>query len=112
MLEIDELVAVDSRVQLGKLLQRLRDGLQDERQEALRVDAGEVAFLDPGDGRNLAVRAREVLEHLPLHAADRLSALRGPLLRGGRLRNGANVGLGDAALGPAACDLLEVDAEL
>ena len=72
--EIDELVALDARVQLRELAQRLRDGLQDERQQPLEVDAGEVAFLDPGDGRDLAVRARQVLEHLPLDAADRLAA--------------------------------------
>ena len=30
--------------------------------------------LDPRDGRNLAVRSRKMLEHLPPDAADRLSA--------------------------------------
>ena len=37
--EVDELVAVDARVQLRELLQRRRDRLQHERQEPLRVDA-------------------------------------------------------------------------
>ena len=38
--------------------------LEDERHEPLQVDVGEVALLDPGHGRDLAVRARQVLEHL------------------------------------------------
>ena len=101
-LEIDELVVLDARVQLRELAQRLRDRLQHERQEQLHVDAREVALLDPGDRRDLAVRAREVLEHLPLDPADRLAPA---VLR-------PDVRLGDPPVRPGALDRRQVDAEL
>ena len=68
--EQHELAVVDARVELGELLQRLGDGLDDERHEPLEVDAGEVALLDPRHGGDL-VRARQVLEHLALHTPER-----------------------------------------
>ena len=83
----------------------------DERQQPLQVDVGEVALLDPGDRRDLAVRARQVLEHLPLDAADRLA----PAFArcgAGAARAAADVVLGDPALRPGARDRREVDAEL
>jgi hypothetical protein len=71
--EVDEVVAVDPRVQLGELRECAGHGLQGQRQELLDVDVREVALLDPRDRRDLAVRPGEVLEHLPLDAADRLA---------------------------------------
>ena len=50
-LEVDDLVAVDPRVQLGELLQRLGAGLEHGRHEELEVDPAEVGFLDPRHGR-------------------------------------------------------------
>ena len=68
--EQHELPVLDARVQLRELAKRLGDGVEHERDEALQVDVREVALLDPGHGRDLAVRARQVLEHLPLDAAQ------------------------------------------
>ena len=71
--EVDDLVALEARVQLGELLQRQRRRTQHERQQLLQVDAGEVALLDVGDGGDLAVRARQVLDDLPADAAHLLA---------------------------------------
>src|SRR4029453_2470487 len=59
--EVDDLVTVEASVQLRKLLQRGRGGLQDGWDEQLEIHAPEIALLDPGDGRDLAVRASHVL---------------------------------------------------
>ena len=68
--EQHELAVLDARVELRELLERFDNGLDDERDEPLEVDAGEVALLDPGHGGDL-VRAGQVLEHLALHTAER-----------------------------------------
>ena len=98
--EQHELAVLDARVELRELLQRLDDGLEDERDEALEVDAGEVALLDPRHGRDL-VRARQVLEHLALDAAQ-LNAL--AFGRGRAAGCGAHVLLGDPPLRTGARD--------
>src|SRR5207244_1240425 len=72
-------------------------------------DAGEVALLDPRDRWDLAVRARQVLEHLALHDADRLAPLAGRRLAG---TAAAHVQLGDPSLRPGALNLVQVHAEL
>ena len=72
--QVDDLVAVEPRVQLGELPQRGRGRLERERQQQLDVDVGEVRFLDEGDGGDLPVRARQVLDDLPPHAAHGLAA--------------------------------------
>ena len=46
---------------------------ENARQQLLQIDAREVAFLDERDGGHLAVRARQVLDDLPPHAAHLLS---------------------------------------
>ena len=71
--EVDDLVAFEARVQLGELLQRRRCRLQHRRQEQLQVDIREVALLDVGDGRHLAVRAREMVDDLAPDAAHLLA---------------------------------------
>ena len=107
--EVDDLVALETRVQLGELLQRLRGRPQHERQQLLQVDVGEVAFLDVGDGGDLAVRARQVLDDLPADAAHRLA----PALGGHRAAcGGANVLLGDPPTRPGRRHRCELDAEL
>ena len=103
--EIDDRAVLDAGVQLRELLQRLGDRLERERDDPLQVDAGEVAFLDPGDGRNL-VRAGEVLEHLALDPANRLAAL------GLTGSDPADVLFGDAPLRAGAAERRKVDAEL
>src|SRR5260221_201852 len=72
--EVDDLVALEPGVQLGVLLERLGDRFQHGRDEQLEVDVREVALLDPGDRRNLAVRAGHVLCDQPADAAERLPA--------------------------------------
>ena len=104
--EVDDLVALESRVQLGEVAQRQRRRVQDGRQEQLEVDGAEVALLDVGDGRHLAMCARQVLDDLP---ADATHLLAPSLARGG---GGAHVLLGDPAARPARRDGGEVDAEL
>ena len=69
--EQHELPVLDARVQLRELTKRLGDRVEHQRDEALQFDVREVALLDPGHGRDLVVRAREVLEHLPAHPAQR-----------------------------------------
>src|SRR5437764_602582 len=54
--EIEEVVALDPRIQLGKLAERAGHGPQGQGEESLHVDVGEVALLDPGDRRDLSVR--------------------------------------------------------
>ena len=111
--KVDDLVPLEPRVQLGKLLQRARCGAEDERDQQFRVDVREVALLDPRDGRDLAVRARQVLGDASAHAADRLAAAFG----WGRARrcsagHAADVLLGDPALRTGAGQRVEIDAEL
>ena len=77
--EQHELVVLDARVQLRELVQRLGDRLEHERDEPLQVDVREVALLDPRHGRDLAVRARQVLEHQPPDAAQRHARPFGPV---------------------------------
>ena len=71
--EVDDLVAFEARVQLGKLAQRLRGRAEDEGQQQRKVDAAEVALLDVGHGGDLPVRARQVLGDLAPDAAQRLA---------------------------------------
>ena len=89
--EQHDLVVVDPRVQLRELCERTRRGPQRGRDEEIEVDAGEVAFLDERHGRDLAVRALDLLDDRAPDAAHRHPP---PLERSGR---GANVGLGHAA---------------
>ena len=112
--EVDDLVALEPRVQLRELLQRLRAGLEHRRDEQLEVDVREVALLDPGHGRHLAVRARHVLGDQAAHAAQRLP----PSLRTGpgacppdvaAPRTSSSV---TRPCGPVPCERVEVDAEL
>ena len=79
-LEVDDLVALEARVQLRVLLERGRDRLERERHELLQVDVGEVALLDERDRRHLAVRPRQVLGDLPPHPAQRLAPPLGGLV--------------------------------
>ncbi len=68
--EQHELPVLDARIQLRELAQRFDDRAENERDEALQVDVREVALLDPGHGGDLAMRARQVLEHLPADAVE------------------------------------------
>ncbi len=110
--EQHELCVLDPRVQLRELAERLGDGVEDERDEALQVDVREVALLHPGHGRDLAVRAREVLEHLATDAAQLDALALGRRRRLAAACRGADVLLGDASLRAAAGHAGEVDAEL
>ena len=86
-IEIDDLVAFESRVELGELLWGECRRLQRERHELREVDVREVAFLDEGDGRNLSVGSRQMLDDLPTHAAERdPAALRRPAAERPRAR--------------------------
>ena len=89
--EQHDLVVVDPRVELGELCERAGRCPQRRRDEEVEVDAGEVALLDERHGRDLAVRALDLLDDRAPDAAHRHPA---PFERGSR---GANVGLGDAA---------------
>ena len=85
-------------------------GVDRQRYEKPEVDAGEVALLDEGDGRDLPVRARHLLDDRAADAPDRDAAavLRG---RGSRCR-GANVVLHDPSAGTAPAETDQLDAEL
>ena len=95
-LEVDDLVALEARVELREDLEALRHDVERERQEALRVEAGEIALLDERDGRDLTVRSGEVLDDLAANASYWLpSAL-------GRPRGRAHVVLRDAPSRPGS----------
>ena len=96
----------------GNSCERRGDGLQRQRQQPLQVDVGEVALLDPGDRRDLAVRARQVLEH---RAASRRGSARAGLRLGGAAAAGAVPRTSSSVIrpcGPVPVDRREVDAEL
>jgi hypothetical protein len=78
--EVHDLLAVEPRVQLGKVVQRLAARLQHGRHEQLEFDAGEIALLHPRDRRHLAMRPCHVLRDQAAHAPDRLA----PFSRTGR----------------------------
>ena len=104
--EEDDLVALEARVQLRELLQGLGDGLEHGRHEHVEVDPREVAFLDPGHGRDFAVGSRHVLgDHTP-HTPQGLAP---SLSRPGRA---ADVFLGDASLRAGARERVQLNAEL
>ena len=112
--EQHELAVLDARVQLRELAERLGDRLEDERDEPLQVDVREVALLDPGHGRDLAVRARQVLEHLPadpaqLDALPSVAVLHRTCRRRRRARTSSSV---IRPCGPVPVTVREVDAEL
>ena len=109
--EIDDRVAGEPGVQLRECLELVRACLDDRCNELLHVDRLEVALLDPGDGRDLPVRAGHVLGDDPTHAAQRLAAtfLGRLTARPGRL---AHVLLRDAPLRAGAGKAVDVDAEL
>src|SRR5205823_2057846 len=79
-----------------------------------RVDAGEVALLDPGDRGDLPVRTGEVLGDPAADPAERLAAAfgQGPGRRAGRAAGLADVVLGDPPLRAGAGQPLEVYAEV
>ncbi len=110
--EVDDLVALEARVQLRELLQGERGRAQHEREELFQVDVREVAFLDVGDGRHLAVRPRQVLDDLAPHAPHRLAPALGRRPGTARPGNSAHVVGADPSAGPARGDRREVDAEL
>ena len=89
--EIDDRVAVESRVQLRELGERVGACLHDGREQTVERNALEVALLDPRHRRHLAMRARHVLGDHPADASQRLAT---PLGRGAR-GGGAHVVLGD-----------------
>ncbi len=60
-IEKDDVVILDPSVQLGKLHEACRDGMQSARDEQLEVDAREVALLDERDRRDLPVGALDLL---------------------------------------------------
>ena len=72
-IEVEDRVAVEARVQLGELDERLGARLDDGREQAVERNVLEVALLDPGDRRHLAVRARHVLGDDSTDATERLS---------------------------------------
>ena len=72
--EEDDLVTLEAGVQLRELLQRERGRLQHDRQQLLEVDRREVALLDVGHGRHLAVGARQMLDDLPPDTTDLFAA--------------------------------------
>jgi hypothetical protein len=88
-------------------LQRLGGRLQHGRDEQLQVDGPEVALLDPGHRRDLAVRASHVLGDQAPDAADRFPP---PLCRPGG--GPTHVLLGYPALRPRGVDVGKVDSEL
>ena len=73
-LEVDDVVAVEARVQLGELCERVGARLDDRCEQLHALDRAEVALLDPGDRRHLTVRARHVLGDHASNPAQRLAA--------------------------------------
>src|SRR5205823_12358591 len=113
-LEVGDLVALEARVQLGELAQARRDRLQRDRHQSSELDVAEVALLDPGDGRHLAVRASHVLGDETPHSAERLAPSLVVRSWGQALRLGrpAHVLLGYPPLRPRAVDGRKLDSEL
>ena len=66
-IEVEDRVAVEARVQLRELDERVGARLHDRREEALERNVLEVALLHPGHGWHLAMRPGHVLGD---HAAD------------------------------------------
>src|SRR5205823_3523423 len=102
------------RVEFRKVAPARGDRLQHGRHEPLEVDGAEVALLDPGDRRHLAVRASHVLGHEPPHPAQALAPSLGGHVRGLTPDTGsaAHVRLGHAALWAGPFDPPQLDAEL
>ena len=108
VVEVDDLVAVEAGVQRRMAAERLNRRAKDERQVAELApgqgEVGEVALLDHGDGRHLAMRAGQMLGDRPPHAPQGLApASRRPT--GGRPHGG----LGHR---PVTGQRREVDAQL
>ena len=102
--EVDDLVSLEPRVQLRELLRATgAHGLEHRRRRAAsRSTRLEVALLDPGHRRHLAVRARHVLGD---QRAERRAAARGvPPGRPGDRPAAAHVLLGDLAVRAGAGD--------
>ena len=72
--EQHDLVPLEPGVELGHLLERQGGGAKRERDEATQVEPRQVALLDPRDGRDLAVRPREVVGDEAADAAERDAA--------------------------------------
>ena len=106
--EVDDRVAVEARVELRKLGESLGARPHDGCEQSIQRDVLEVALLDPGHRRDLAVRTGHVLRDQAPHAAQRLA----PSLSLLDARNGANVVLRDASAGPGAFHRREIDPEL
>ena len=106
--EIDDLVTLESGVQLGELGERSRTCLHRECDEPVQWHALEVTFLDPGDGGHLTMRASHVLGHHTSYSAQLLAPT------DGRRASGccANVLLGDPPARPRAGKGIQLDAEL
>ena len=69
--EEHDLVPLEPRVQLGELAQRQGGCAERPGDERGQVDAREVALLDEGDRRHLAVGARHLLDDQAPHASHR-----------------------------------------
>ena len=107
-IEVEDRVAVEARVQLRELDERVGARLHDCREEALERNVLEVTLLHPGHGWHLAMRPGHVLGD---HAADASQGLASAF--GARARRGrSHVVLRDPAARPGARDLGEVDTEL
>ena len=94
----------------GNRYERAGRGVDCQRDEEREVDTGEVALLDEGDGRDLPVRARHLLDDRAADTPDRDAA---PVLcgRGSRGR-GTNVVLHDPPARTAPAETDQLDAEL
>ena len=114
-LEVDDLVALEARVQLRVLGERGRDRFERERQQLLQVDVGEVALLDERHRRHLAVGLGQVLGDLPPHPAqgsrrpsEGLCSIQTQARSAGR----ADIALRDAAVRSRAAQLSQIHPEL
>ena len=72
--EVDDLVALEPRIELREPPERLGGRPQHGREQQLQVDVREVALLDERDRGDLAVRAAQVLDDLAPDPAHRLAA--------------------------------------
>jgi hypothetical protein len=93
-LEQHDLVSLEPGVELREPAERRGRGVNRERHEEREVDPAEVAFLDEGDGRDLAVGARHLFDDRTADAADGDPPARA------RPRCCAHVVLDDPAAGP------------
>ena len=105
--QVEDRVPVEARVQLRVLGEGVGARPDDGRQETVEGNVLEVALLDPGHGRHLAVSARHVLGD---HTADAAQRLAPPFAR--RDRGVAHVVLRDPAARAAARNSHQIDAEL